>query len=307
MRRRPSGGIPAAFACGEAGKILSPTLLGLPNDIPTSWEAIPNLFNSKLNNLQSDTALYKKLTEIWDKTSRGPFPPNKLTRIQLIHAGSMEQAWIGASESYLNSNPPPNPKVEVNMNKPEAQIGEANLRRLCMKKTELGARFKQSIVDPKFIFVWHGGPFQYLHRIACTGPRKLRNTDGGFFGAGIYTTPEAWYASMYSAIDADPNIEQGVILFAATVGKPYVITRESDYPHPHWTNEGEPVSKFFSPDPHQGIALMPGVDTHYVACKAPTKSFNFQACREAEAQCHEVVLDSVSQLCPIAIFYYKPN
>lgn len=321
MRRRPGIGQGIGHAPGQAKSTIAfPTLLGLSSDeIPEpgtpGWESIPDLRKAWLHNLQEGTALYQQLKSLFEKTSHGPFfPAGNVTRIQLIHAESMEQAWIGASEGSLNYPSPLSSTVTTKMNTPAAKDGMNNLKHICLQIGEIGGRFKELLSDPNILFVWHGGPSGYLHKIAAAGPRKLRRTDGGFFGAGIYTTPEAWYACLYAlmAMNAypvpDTFQEYGVILFAATLGTPYVVTRENDYPlkvdGTRVILEGDEVSHFYSENPCQGIALMPGVDTHYVACKAPPGSVNFQACREADAQCHEVVLDSVQQLCPIAIFYF---
>lgn len=305
---------------------LFPQLLGWSDEVQRDirglpWRAVSGLKKARVCEVPSSSALYEKMQSIWNASSRrnSHSPPQRLTRIEIVHAESMEQAWIGATEGSLDTHPPLSQHVQNNMSQQSAKEGEAKLKAWRLAKEELGEKFKQCLSDPTIVYVWHGAKINSLHQIACTGPRKLRTTDGGFFGAGIYTTLEDWYACIYAIMAmqqkatpgcpvAGPAPEYGVILFAATLGNTYVVTRDNDYPHPdpNVTYCGQPVSKFYSNNPFNGIALMPGVETHYAACRQFAGDVNFQACPEDQAECHEVVLESCSQLCPIGIFYFKP-
>ena len=48
------------------------------------------------------------------------------------------------------------------------------------------------------MFAWHGTPAQHVQAVCRNGPRALRTTDGGYFGAGSYFALELEYATRYA-------------------------------------------------------------------------------------------------------------
>jgi len=153
-----------------------------------------------------------------------------------------------------------------------------------------------------FLFTFHGTRHDLAHRVAATGPRPLRTTDAGFFGAGSYTALEAAYAARYSILGGSGAAGSLVmVMFAAVVGAAYVMTRRLDY-----TGKcGPDVSNFYSNDPDKAIALKGQHDSHFIPVKDFGGALDYQACDEAEAEGHELVSQNFMQLCPIALLHFR--
>eukprot|EP00727_Mastigamoeba_balamuthi_P007212 m51a1_g3110 hypothetical protein (1272) ;mRNA; f:145346-149672 len=180
-----------------------------------------------------------------------------------------------------------------------------------------------------FTFLWHGCAPATAKAICLGGLADLRRTDGGFFGSGVYLTPQAQYAALYAAGltgKAPTPTEQGeytVLLAAGTVGLAYPVTRKNDYSYPE-KNEPYSLCSYHcaAPIPKSAIeayiaknsgplrealakrndkALKPSFDTHFVGV---SQVWRFQAAPPDQIQYDEVVT-AESQVLPLAIVYFK--
>ena len=109
----------------------------------------------------------------------------------------------------------------------------------------------------------------------------LRTTDGGWFGAGAYLTPEAEYAAKYATGEILPNGQPYdanktycIILCAALVGLTYPITRTTDYITDTTNQNDISVFHYAYPAPIAGHldkrtdkALKAGFDSHFIAVR----------------------------------------
>jgi RNase H-fold protein (predicted Holliday junction resolvase) len=81
-----------------------------------------------------------------------------------------------------------------------------------------------------------------------------------------------------------------VIMFAASVGMAYPVTRDVDY------QTDAQKSNFF------GRPLQAGFDCHVVCVN---ESIGCQAVNRQECQYVEVVIDQVSQMLPLAVLWFE--
>jgi hypothetical protein len=155
---------------------------------------------------------------------------------------------------------------------------------------KLKGAFERTCLGPSspcnIVFVWHGTPAQYVEAVCRDGPRALRTTDGGFFGAGSYFALELEYATRYAMMKVrqpvtqstrfplrsiqDPSAsgEYPVILFAVSVASAYVVTPTRDYPADDPSQpERSGFSNFYSANPNLSVALMPKYNAHFVPVK----------------------------------------
>eukprot|EP01124_Arcella_intermedia_P026831 TRINITY_DN5140_c0_g1_i3.p1 TRINITY_DN5140_c0_g1~~TRINITY_DN5140_c0_g1_i3.p1 ORF type:complete len:688 (+),score=121.89 TRINITY_DN5140_c0_g1_i3:350-2413(+) len=159
----------------------------------------------------------------------------------------------------------------------------------------------------KVLKSWIGASPQIIQKISGTGPADLRIRDCGYFGAGIYSTPQARYAALYATgditgqpTDTTDNGESALILCWNVVGNVYPVTRRHDY-----NDKKDPnFSDFF--DESNGKALKPGFDAHFVTVSA---SCNYQAVPDPQNNSllyfDELVVQSDAQILPWAQLYFK--
>eukprot|EP00295_Goniomonas_pacifica_P000363 CAMPEP_0175810992 /NCGR_PEP_ID=MMETSP0107_2-20121207/3616_1 /TAXON_ID=195067 ORGANISM="Goniomonas pacifica, Strain CCMP1869" /NCGR_SAMPLE_ID=MMETSP0107_2 /ASSEMBLY_ACC=CAM_ASM_000203 /LENGTH=133 /DNA_ID=CAMNT_0017122779 /DNA_START=110 /DNA_END=508 /DNA_ORIENTATION=+ len=129
----------------------------------------------------------------------------------------------------------------------------------------------------------------------------LRLLDGGFFGGGIYLTPQAQYACRYAmgefAHAVPPSgTECSVLLCYTVVSNVYPVTRGADYVNPDGTPSR--VSRFHCDFPigsqRTDKALMGGYDCH-VACVAPP---HFEVVEPNVCEAVELVVKEERQVLP---------
>ena len=183
----------------------------------------------------------------------------------------------------------------------------------------------------RVVFAWHATRADLLHTVCRDGPRSLRLTDAGFFGAGSYFALEAAYAARYAKF-GPPNAagEFGVILYAVSVSRAVPLTLGEHYRTP--AEELNPAastaavvprrlhgfSRYYSGDAKVAPALSPNCDAHFVPVRHCGRTHpvdgatplphdvDYQACpagRQAEG--HELVLLSHLRCTPVAIVYFR--
>jgi hypothetical protein len=144
---------------------------------------------------------------------------------------------------------------------------------------------------------FHGPRIKHVVSICKNGPVSTGQTDPGYFGSGCYSTLNIEYAIKYAhglfdhpfrrAIPTDGRFP--VIMFAASVGMTYPVTRETDY------DPGKARSELF------GGPLKKGYDCH-VACVS--ENAGFQAVNREDCDYVEVVVEQFSQMLPIAVLWF---
>lgn len=240
--------------------------------------------------------LEKQVIDYFNKTDS----TKKITRIEFIKNNCLQKKFeasvmIMSNQGHHNINSPFNQRFTKTSEK------GAVLDRI----SQFYERISSSA---KVIQSWIGGSPKACEAICNTGPADLRITDTGYFGAGIYSTLQANYATRYStgtiSGKLNPTTSKGehvVVLCWIAVGNVYPISRSEDY-----LKKTESV--FF--DRKNGLALKPGFDSH-CACISPfmeyqaarydqkTNSFIDRDLRD------EIVVKESSQVLPYCVVYFQ--
>jgi len=170
------------------------------------------------------------------------------------------------------------------------------------------------------VTMWHGCSPEACQSICKGGAKDLRKTDGGYFGGGIYLTPDLNYAALYAN---NPNTEYNILLCQVVVGLTYPVSRATDYeendPSKPWS-----ISKFHSayPIPEEAItrslegdgtelrealkkrydkALLAGFDSHFICVSS---NAGYQAVKLEDVEFFELVVKEEAQVLPFAVLYY---
>jgi WD40 repeat protein len=169
----------------------------------------------------------------------------------------------------------------------------------------------------RMLLAWHGTSYSRVVDVCRDGPRSLRTTDCGFFGAGSYFALEADYAEQYTTPDPVSN-ECALILFAVSVSEVKCVTPEADYRRMEdaRTPQLHGFSRFYSGNRDTAVALAPGYDAHFIPVKhygrthpltgaSTPQDVHYQAVDEASgaAEFHELVIGSHHRCMPLAVVY----
>jgi serine/threonine protein kinase len=142
----------------------------------------------------------------------------------------------------------------------------------------------------RVVLAWHGSTVEAANSILATrmSTREFQTRDVGYFGHGLYFTPEAEYAAFYARADA--NDRKVLLLCALIVDRIYPVT-EQDY---DWSDGGirAAVCRL------QGRPLQQGYDTHLVPIRCD-RNYQVPAAGEA-ADFHEIVVKQDAQVLPLA-------
>mmetsp|Transcript_20356 Transcript_20356/g.44082 ORF Transcript_20356/g.44082 Transcript_20356/m.44082 type:complete len:477 (-) Transcript_20356:57-1487(-) len=174
-------------------------------------------------------------------------------------------------------------------------------------------RLQQLFVAPpdlnlaNIVRVWHGCSEVTADAICKSGMADLRMNDGGWFGAGIYVTPQPAYAAQYSTGVHDGTFIPGedkvytVICCWAAVAMTYPITRNQDYDNP---SDRKSLCKFHFSYPtgkRMDKALRPGCDSHFVNIS----DGDFQASADNNGPFDEIVLGDQRQVLPQYVVRFR--
>jgi hypothetical protein len=177
----------------------------------------------------------------------------------------------------------------------------------------------------KVLLMWHGCSEFAAASICRGGVADLRLTDGGYFGSGVYLTPQAAYACDYASganVDGGPypSNERGewvLLLCAVVVGNVYPISRRTDYDRPN-DRSNLSVSDFHCAHPvataadlkkRDDKALKSGFDAHWIAidrrdlkgqCAVPSAAPDGAVRPEAD----ELVVKEEAQVLPLLKVYF---
>lgn len=247
----------------------------------------------------------------------GPdFKLSKVARIVMVRS-SQAQTFIALHEADGKSR-------EVNSclrvgNAPD-EASKAALDRLKQAFVPVANQNGHS-VRSRIVLAWHGT--KYVEGVCRDGPRALRTTDGGYFGAGSYFALEAAYAARYSQPPNEPTpTECAIILFAVSVSQVKPITPELDYPIDGVSPMYEGFSKYYSFDPATSVALAPKFDAHFIPVKdwgyihprtggSTSRDVGHQAVdlttqHKYAVEGHELVIHSHHRAVPLAVLYFTP-
>jgi hypothetical protein len=274
-------------------------------------------------NVQQGSTLWNKILELWNRRPAGcPNRPYTVTRAHLVWNDMLAPAFISCAR-----------KLEMRRGGDSAQMFHfaakdadqvtvlTRLRNIFIPQTQ----YKKT----NFVFLFHGCAPNTATQICRGGLADLRRTDGGFFGSGVYLTPEAQYAALYASA-LNPKIqptefgEFSVIMAASAIGLAYPITRK-DYNFPaenamysissyHCAfpikqeaitqyNGGQRQQILVELSKREDKALKPAFDAHFIGINA--SKWKYQACPPAEIEYDEIVIKEESQVLPIAIIYFK--
>jgi hypothetical protein len=184
---------------------------------------------------------------------------------------------------------------------------------------------KQAVYSrTNFLIAWHGCSLSTLNSILRGGMADLRKTDGGYFGTGVYLTPQAPYAITYAlqSSESTPQGEKVLLLAVCVTGLAYPLTRKFDYVYPD-VNERYAVSNFHPASPISEVAVKKGdqklittellrrldkglkssFDAHFIGVSS---KWFYQAAPIAQIEYDEIVLKEDCQVLPLAIVYFKP-
>ena len=159
-------------------------------------------------------------------------------------------------------------------------------------------------VNGNLTLVWRGCGGREEDIVAMSqGPKLWTKQDGGFFGDGHYTAYEASYAAHRAReggeVQLNENGEKAMILFAMATAHVRVITRSGDY------TSRDAFSDHYSRTLLYRKAMLATVDTYFVPVKLEPSIYKHQACRDQDADAHEVIAADDAQLLPIAVVYYR--
>jgi hypothetical protein len=156
--------------------------------------------------------------------------------------------------------------------------------------------------SPGSFYCFHGPKFQYLESICRNGMVGVRELDGGYFGAGCYSTLNVEYAIRYAAGEFDDPARandrqqpsgdrRAIVLMCGLANKSYPVTPTVDYETqpPHSDFYGRPLK-------------CRGYDCH-VACVS--EDSQFEAVEAENCQFVEVVVEQEIQYLPLAVLYFQ--
>lgn len=179
-------------------------------------------------------------------------------------------------------------------------ISDGSERWMVMSRFKACCQRNTGLKKCNLLFAWHGCTVDVARKISSTGVADLRRFDGGWFGAGVYLTPEASYALMYSGTDN----KRCIVGCWVIVGSCYPVTRTHDYDNAEDFSE-KSISKFHPSYPNPKVrndkALEKGFDAHFASVSSEV---GFHSSRNP--QFDELILKQEVQVLPRYIVILEP-
>jgi len=221
----------------------------------------------------------------------------KITEIHIVRNHAIQSDFIQQMEHFEYN------RTELNLFNtyvspdPQKQYLINTLKKLFIRQDV----FKRTNV----LLTFHGTSSALCDSIFQGGLQNLRNLDGGWFGAGIYVTPDIDYAIKSYSLKTAPNDhgEYCVLVCLCVVGITYPLTLCSD-DFPEYPKEK--ISKYHCDWPKEkGIrndkALNRGFDSHFIGV---SYEMNYNASEFADdSTFYELVFSSNKQVLPLAVVY----
>ncbi|EGD78474.1 hypothetical protein PTSG_09169 [Salpingoeca rosetta] len=234
-------------------------------------------------------------TQLYEWVEKQMAPGMSLSRVEVTKSATMLQLFNGRLAQCASRRASPNSphfNRTFDYDRDKKRMVE-----------QLKAQFAQTGEDVEHVNVliaWHGCSVSNIDAMASEGLANLsKPADRGFYGAGIYVTPQAGYAAGYSTrllpgTWEAPNSrgEHVLLLCAVSIGLAQPITRQADY------NEASRCKWFGEP-------IKDGFDARYVQVLS---SDNFQATpTPGTYNFEEIVVSQEAQVLPIAKVFVKVN
>ncbi|EGD78593.1 hypothetical protein PTSG_09285 [Salpingoeca rosetta] len=240
--------------------------------------------------LPPDTDLYR-----WIESRMTP--GLTLSRVEMIKSTMMLRAFKAQVERSATRRG--DTKTTNKFNK-DFGLGDPEKRAMLKQLKMQFAKTRTGLKHVNILVGFHGCDEAVADSISACGAANFSSPgDRGFFGSGIYLTPQTSYAAGYSTRvllngdlrSSNANGEHVMLLCAASVGLAYPITRAADYPH--GSNECSYYGKPF--DESQ--------DTHYAQV---TRATNLQATpTPGTFAFEEYVVSQEAQVLPFAKVFVK--
>jgi len=200
-------------------------------------------------------------------------------------------------------------------------IDDGEKRALLNRLKSLFLPQPSNLKKSNILILWHGCSPSAALSICKGGAKDLRTTDGGYFGSGIYLTPNLDYAYEYSKNHQDQEGNSAVLLCKVTIARTYPISRKTDYQNPD-SYDNWSICKFHSayPIPQEIIdrnnsyeisqslkkrmdkSLKSGFDSHFIGVSS---QYSYQAVSDDQAEFYELVVKDEAQILPIGILYFR--
>ena len=214
-----------------------------------------------------------------------------LSRVEVVKSATTLGLFnyrVQQTAARLTANGGNNPSVQQ---WPDDAVKTAMLRHL---ESQFAVTKRDGV---RVLPLWHGCSAAVADEIMSKGPAYLATLDAGYFGAGIYFSPQPEYAAAYPAEVLDGNTtgvcEAALLLCAVSVGSVYPVTWKDDY-NSKTTDTEKDKSKYF------GKPLHSGCDAHHALVD---RTVGFQAAKvDTPLQHHfeEVVVSQDAQVLPVA-------
>jgi hypothetical protein len=152
------------------------------------------------------------------------------------------------------------------------------------------------------LYCFHGCSARDVESITLTGLANFAKLDSGYFGSGVYVTPNAEYAARYACGDFSPDPStapqphkdhptwHAVLLCSVAVGLAYPVTRTVDYAGGRTTCalRGQPIRAPFD------------------ATITPVHSrFQFECCDAVLAEYMELCVSQNAAVLPLAVLWVE--
>lgn len=150
----------------------------------------------------------------------------------------------------------------------------------------------------RVVLVWHATRGESCKAVCRKGPHESLD---GFVGAGRYFALEAVHEARH--VHCNEAGERGLILYAMSVSRTYVVTPDRDNLPDVRCSRGDVCQS----DPQEADPVR-SYDTFFVPVRGSQGCHSddptgYEACRAAEAEAHVLVAHNSSRLTPIAIVY----
>jgi len=249
--------------------------------------------------------LMEHVTKSFEHTVNGKYEIVKVDLIKNKNSDALFKAKIYKLQRQRGNSPKNKLFNASGILDDDGNVDEVKQSGLSRMKTYFAeTKFQTTLEHVNLMFVWHGCPSEAVGlAISDTGFADLSVTDAGYFGRGVYTTPQAKYASDIYAKKADDGLK--CLIFAVVaVGTTYILSRKTDYKKV----DGSPVTmcrfdcRYGYPpgESGDGKALKKGgFDSHFVSISAKE---GYQA-DDVEPEFDEIVTpeSQVLPLCRVVI------
>lgn len=232
--------------------------------------------------LPSDTSLHQWIV---------PQIPSvaQLSRVVVTKSSSMIEGFQSRLRSFMHQRSSSGSPFDIDLGATDDE--KYNMLEQ-MKKHRVQANQRHVNV----MVLWHGCGDDVADDIVAAGAASICTTDPGYFGRGIYLSPQARYALEYARTKPENAAGEHVILLCAVaIGLAYPVTRGADY------QPGAQLSNYFN------RGLEGSCDAQYTqVVEREINGVKHQTTdHPGKFDYEEVVVNERAQVLPIAKVYVK--